>query len=139
MIAITFTPASGAAYVLADGTATAVSRDLRTSLSRSVQVSQGLRWSTVKVLPRYNQQISVSFMVQRLHASEDDASEYILTHKLAGSGIPSGVGELSFSVTGGGTYSGKLENAVVQQCDSNQRGATSFSTFVFIGTDIVDI
>lgn len=135
-LAITFAPASGSNYVLSDGSATAAVRSTRVTLARQVQVSQGLRWTTAKVFARQNQTVSISFQVQRLHATEADATNYVLTHSLSGVILPSATGTLQFNV-GGGSFQGKLVNAVCQNATSYQLGATSFNDYVFVGTDAV--
>lgn len=134
MLVITFTPSGGSAYVLADGTSTGgVSRDVNIAMNRQVQVSPGLRWTTVKVLARFNQHMTVSFQVQHLFPNETAATLFMTTHVLSGVQLPASAGTLTFAM--GGSNVSHVNNAVVQNVTSNQKGSSTFSQYTFLGTD----
>lgn len=137
MMAIDFLPSGGGDYNLADAVSS-YARNVRVTLSRQAQVQSGLRWANTKVFARGNQQVSVGFQVQRLFPNAACAAGFMLTNLLSSVLIPSAIGNLHFSVTGGTAVSFySMENACVVQVNSSQIGSSTFHNYQFVGTDVI--
>lgn len=122
-------------YALAGGTG--VARDINSTLSRQVQVATGLRWNTIKPFARLNQQVGVHFMVQRIHADEAAACDFALTNMIGTTALPAS-GSLVISVTSGAASGGgTMADAMLQSAQSTQKGASTFTTYSFVGSEFV--
>jgi hypothetical protein len=131
---VTIQPATGAAFVLADGTAdrsgTVGPGGLTVDVSRTSQIDDVIRGFTRLVRARQNRLTTVTFEVNRLHKNVSDAERFCLDHD---ADVPEN-GTLTAVTDKDGTPATRvMEQCEVQDVSCRMTGATTWVAYRIVG------